>query len=85
MLLYSYKNQFPQPLPERVRLDSGETRTSLFELNEQQLKNIGFTGPHKVPTFDSNTQKAVWNGSEFEILELTEEEIEIKKLFSGIN
>lgn len=75
MLLYSYKGQQPSPLPFRVRLDSGETRTSLEYLSVSELNSLGFIGPIEKPLFDEKTQRIHWNGSEYEIEQIPEDEI----------
>lgn len=78
MELYSYKNQEPSSLPFRVVLDDGSTRTSLNELDNEELKSLGFNGPIVKPEYDEQTQKIAWNGSSYDIINLTEEEIQIK-------
>jgi hypothetical protein len=75
MELYSYKNQEPSVLPERIRLDSGETVTSLHELSTEELENLGFSGPFIKPEVDLNIQRVEWSGSEYVIVDLTENEI----------
>lgn len=78
MKLYSYQGQEPDKLPYRIRLDDGMTVTSLDELSDDQLISYGFI-PVEHPVFDSSSQKCIWNGSEYEIREYTEEELNIKK------
>lgn len=77
MELYSYRNQEPSPLPFRVTLDSGETRTSLSELRPEDLNEIGFFGPIIKPDYDNKTQKLVWNGLEYEVVNLSQEELDL--------
>lgn len=79
MALYSYKNQEPTKLPTRIILDDGSTRTSLEELTSEELGSIGFVGPIIKPEFDEDTQKLNWNGSEYEVVLLSEEEINQKQ------
>lgn len=74
MSLYSYKGQEPSPLPLRIRLDSGETRSSLNELSQQELEDLGFSGPFTKPDYDANTQKVDWIDGRYELVLLTEEE-----------
>ena len=80
MKLYSYNGQEPKELPFKIRLDNGETRTSLSELSDEDLLSIGFVGPISIPLFDESTQKVEWNGNEYTILLLTEEEILQKQI-----
>jgi hypothetical protein len=79
MSLYSYEGQEPTTLPFRVILKSGESRTSLNELSDSELNEIGFIGPITKPVFDEDTHKIEWDGLEYKILELTEEELLTKK------
>lgn len=80
MSLYSYLGQEPAELPYRIRLDAGLTRTSLNELSLEELTSLGFV-PVSKPSYDSETQKIVWNidTKEYQVESLSELEIEIKK------
>jgi hypothetical protein len=75
MSLYSYKNQEPAALPFRIRLDNGSTRTSLNELSPEELEGLGFVGPIVKPEFDKDTQRIEWIDGEYQVIQLTEEEI----------
>lgn len=77
MELYSYRNQEPSPLPFRVTLDSGETRTSLDELSSEDLNDLGFSGPIIKPDYNNETQKLVWNGLQYEVIDLSQEELDL--------
>lgn len=69
-MLYSYKGQKPTLLPFRIRLDDGSTRTSLNELSPEELEALGFIGP-----IEEDTQKIEYVNGEYQIIQLTEEEI----------
>jgi hypothetical protein len=82
MELYSYKRKEPTELPERINIfphesESGlkETRTSLCELCQEELENLGFTKV-EIPTYDDQNFKLVWNETSciYDIVELTEQE-----------
>ena len=75
MDLYSYKGQEPKELPFRLNLESGGTLTSLNQLDPDFLESLGFAGPILTPSVDENTQKLEWNGSEYVVVDLTEDEI----------
>jgi hypothetical protein len=79
-MLYSYKGEEPSLLPIRIRLDNGLVRTSLNELSSKELKFLGFVGPIIKPNFDKNTQKIEWNGGEYQVIELTKNEIVEREL-----
>lgn len=71
MDLYSYKGKEPEPLPKRIRLDNGETKTSLDELTSEELLNLGIVGPITKPEINPNLhkiQRREWNGSEYQII-----------------
>lgn len=72
---YSYKGQEPKPLPFRIRLDDGSTRTSLNELSIEELNELGFVGPTTKPEIDANTQKIEWVDRQYQISQLTGEEL----------
>lgn len=78
MTLYSYKGEEPSSLPLRIRLDDGTTRTSLEELSANDLKDIGFIGPITKPLIDENIEKIEWSNGEYQVIQLTEEEITIR-------
>lgn len=77
-MLYSYQAQEPQPLPSRIRLADGSTRTSLSTLSQAQLESLGFTGPYTPPSYNAATQKVVWNSQslQYNIVALTQEELD---------
>jgi hypothetical protein len=75
MSLYSYFGQEPSPLPFRIRLESGETRTSLSELAQQELQDLGFSGPYFKPNIDVDSEKIEWINGEYKVTSLTEEEM----------
>lgn len=74
MTLYSYRGNFPEPLPNRVRLEDGLTRTSLDKLSLDELKEIGFSDPIEEPIYDTETQELSWNGETLTVIEKQIEE-----------
>lgn len=79
MKFYSYQGQEPQALPERIRLEDGVTVTGLNDLSDEELNSYGFVGPIEFPTFDRNTHKSVWNGSQYKVVELDSQELAEKE------
>jgi len=75
MKLYSYKGKSPEVLPFRIRLDSGETKTNLNAFSDEKLSFFGFSGPFYIPDVNEETQTYFWNGSSYEVRDLTENEI----------
>ena len=74
-MLYSYKGQYPKPLPERIRLSDGSTRTDSSTFTEEELTDAGYVAAGDSPSFDGDTQKVIWNGTAWEVVSLTTEEI----------
>jgi len=64
MLLFSYHNGIPAPLPLPLQ---GASLESLFD--------IGYSGPFPAPVFDARLQEAQWNGSEWQIISLSAEQL----------
>ena len=75
MNFYSYKGNPPTALPNRIRLEDGSTRTSLHEMSVDEIKSLGFLGPIEMPSFNEEAEKLIWNGTNYEIVDLTDEEI----------
>ena len=77
MELYSYKGETPKVLPQRIRLENGETRTSLNELSKEDLEDLGFIGPIEMSNLsvDENTERIDWNGNEYIMRQLNEVEL----------
>ena len=55
-ILYSYQNNYPKPLPDSIMI--GElTYTSLNDLSDIELNNLGFSGPFYIPDGFNDTKK----------------------------
>ena len=67
MSIYSYKGGYPEKLPDRVRLDSGLTLTSLHTFSSDELSALGFSGPIETPSYDEKTQRIRWDGAQFQV------------------
>lgn len=63
MTLYSLNNARPAPLPWRITLPSGFTRTDPSTFTEEELQAAGYTGPYIEPPFDPATQQLNWDGT----------------------
>lgn len=74
---YSYKNQYPiDRLPERIRLSNGLTKTDSSSFTTDDLADAGYVEVSTAPTYDDKTHKLNWNGSGWEVVELTASQIE---------
>ena len=74
-MLYSYKGEYPTPLPERIRLSDGSTRTDSSTFTSDELTDAGYVAAGDFPAYDSDTQKVIWNETAWEVVSLTAEEI----------
>lgn len=85
MKLYSFNGEIPKILPSRVRLENGQTRTSLNELSDAELEELGFYFI-SVPEYSEDTQEIQWNSTtrQYDILDLSEEII-LKRKKDSIN
>lgn len=74
MNLYSYKGQYPQILPDRIRLSSGLTRTDKSTFTSEELSDAEYVLAPTVPDYNHNTQKLVWSENNWQIISFTQEE-----------
>ena len=66
----------PQPLPFRIKLSNGFTRTDPETFTEAELTDAGYTGPFTPPEYDSETQRLSWVNGEYLIVELFVDELD---------
>ena len=76
MALYSHNNSYPKPLPNRIRLPNGFTKTDSSTFTEDELTSAGYSGPYTYPSFDPLTEKIEWVGNGFTVRLYNEQEIE---------
>ena len=74
-MLFSFKNKYPDQLPERVRLEDGSTRTGLSTLSLSELEAIGFI-PVSDPPAIPYTSIADWTGTNWLVREKTQTELD---------
>lgn len=67
-LLYSHSNARPEPLPFRITLPNGFTRTDPATFTEDEIAAAGFTGPYTEPIYDPTTQQLDWVDGAFIIV-----------------
>lgn len=72
--LYSLNQQWPQPLPFRVHVGDGSTRTDPSTFTPSELATWGYTGPFAVPSHDDKTEVLEWSGTAFAVRPMTTEE-----------
>ena len=60
MTLYSLHGARPEPLPFRITLPNGFTRTDPSTFTEDEIHAAGFTGPYAPPPCDPATEQLGW-------------------------
>lgn len=73
-MLYSYKQQFPTELPDRIRLSSGRTRTDKTTFTPEELLDAGYVAVADIPHVDIDCQYVTWSGVEWSVSDYTEQE-----------
>ena len=74
--MYSYKNQYPiESLPHRIRQGNGDTVTDLKSLDNESLLELGFVQVDDPPEYSKDTHKLEWSGTEWQLEELTAQEV----------
>lgn len=66
-MLYSYKNEYPKSIPERITLSNGTKRTDSSTFTEEELNDAGYKLVPNPPFVDTH-QKIEWNGNDWNII-----------------
>ena len=66
-MLYSFNNQRPAPLPHRIRMPDGFTRTDASTFTQEEILAAGFTGPYTEPSYNPSTEQLLWVNGEYVI------------------
>jgi len=59
-MLYSFRNQRPAPLPERIRLANGFTKRDSTTYTAEEIADAGYVGPYTEPAYDPATEQLLW-------------------------
>jgi hypothetical protein len=59
-MLYSIRQQRPAPLPFRIRLSNGFTRTEPASFTAEEIADAGYVGPYTELTYDAATEQLLW-------------------------
>jgi hypothetical protein len=59
-MLYSFNNGRPSPLPFRIRLSNGFTRTEPASFTAEEIADAGYVGPYTEPAYDAATEQLLW-------------------------
>lgn len=63
--LYSLDGAWPAPLPFRIRLDDGTTRTDPRTFTPEEIAAWGYVGPYTVPAYKPRKEHLEWTGTQF--------------------
>lgn len=78
MTLYSKNNQYPKPLPHRILLSNGNTRTDNKSFTIEEIADAGYTPVPDKPNADP-WQTVVWKNSEWVIEDQNIQELKQQK------
>ena len=63
-MLYSFRQQRPAPLPHRIRMPDGFTRTNPSTFTQDEIQAAGYSGPYTEPSYNPSTEQLLWvNGA----------------------
>ena len=79
-MFYSYKGQEPAPLPHRIILSSGLTRTEVSTFTEEEIADAGYTLSERMPSVGQD-QVVTWDMQtiSWQIRDKTQEELDAEK------
>ena len=82
MALYSLNGALPAPLPARVRLSNGLTRTGSSTYTSEEISEWGYIGPIDEPAYDPSIEAIFWSEADaaYIVRQLVAEEIEANRL-----
>ena len=66
-MLYSYRQQRPAPLPERIRLANGFTKRDSTTYTAEEIQFAGYVGPYTEPPYNSATEQLLWRDGAYVI------------------
>ena len=74
-MLYSYNNEYPTQIPDRIRLSNGSTRTDFSTFTDAEIVDAGYVSVSNPPSYDSSTHKLTWTGTAWQVDSLTTDEL----------
>jgi hypothetical protein len=73
-MIYSYKNQYPAPLPHRIILSNGLSRTDNTTFTAEEILDAGYVDVDQPPTVEY-PNRLEWAGTEWLVRSPNENEI----------
>ena len=62
MAIYSFNGEYPQALPERIRLSNGQTRSDSSTFTAEEIADAGYVAVVE-PSYDPTTHTLSWDGT----------------------
>ena len=62
MAIYSLNGEYPQALPERIRLSNGQTRSDSSTFTAEEIADAGYVAVVE-PSYDQTTHTLDWDGT----------------------
>lgn len=78
-MMYSYKNQYPTILPDRIRLSNGMTRTDKTTFSADEIADAGYVLAAPYPDNTNEFQKVEWTGTDWIVVGMSDDEYESAK------
>ena len=70
MTLYSLNGSYPAPLPFRIKLSNGYTRTDPATFTPEDIADAGYVAAPEQPAYDPATHQLGWDGENWTVEEL---------------
>jgi hypothetical protein len=78
MTLYSYKSQYPKPLPYRITLSDGRTRTDPYSFTTQEIEDAGYTLAPDKPIVN-DWENLNWTGASWAVSDKPVDQLKAEK------
>ena len=80
MTAYSYRGNYPQQMPFRIKLSDGTTRTDPRTFTDELIADAGYVAVSDRPTINNDTQILSWNSQlvDWVVTDKTEEQIAVE-------
>jgi hypothetical protein len=78
MTLYSYKSQYPKPLPHRITLSDGRTRTDPSSFTVQEIEDAGYAAAPDKPVANP-WQNLNWTGASWAVSDKPVDQLKAEK------
>lgn len=75
-MLYSKDGSYPNHLPFRIKLSDGRTRTDPTSFTPEEIADAGYIVVEDPPASIPDTQILEWTGSEWNVRDKTEQELD---------